>query len=147
MTEPTMSRFVSQASARRALTLRVVACLSLFAFLAFFGLTTPAEAQLYAGSVTGLVSDQTGALIAKADVTLVDAEKGFTFTAKTDDKGRYLFRAVSPGLYNLSVKATGFKDQARTGIKVDVSQNVGVQNADSELSRLRKSYWTPWVGF
>src|ERR1035441_6627366 len=129
MTEPTMSRFVSQASARRALTLRVVAGLSLFAFLAFFGLTTPAEAQLYAGSVTGLVSDQTGALIAKADVTLVDAEKGFTFTAKTDDKGRYLFRAVSPGLYNLSVKATGFKDQARTGIKVDVSQNVGADFA------------------
>ena len=129
MTEPTMSNFVSQASARRASILRVVASLSLFAFLAFFGLTTPAEAQLYAGSVTGVISDQTGAMIAQADVTLVDAEKGYTFTAKTDDKGRYLFRAVPPGLYNLSVKATGFKDQARTGIKVDVSQNVGADVA------------------
>lgn len=86
----------------------------------------PANAQLYAGSVTGVVSDQSGALIASADVTLMDAEKGFTFTAKTDEKGRYLFRSVPPGVYDLSVKAHGFKDQARTGIKVDVSQNVGV---------------------
>jgi hypothetical protein len=68
-------------------------------------------------------------MLAQAEVTLVDAEKGFTFTAKSDDKGRYLFRAVPPGTYNLSVKAAGFKDQARSGIKVDVSQNVGVDFA------------------
>ena len=76
-----------------------------------------------------MVSDQSGAMLAQAEVTLVDAEKGFTFSAKSDDKGRYLFRAVPPGTYNLSVKATGFKDQARSGIKVDVSQNVGVDFA------------------
>ena len=62
-------------------------------------------------------------------MTLIDAEKGFTFTAKSDDNGRYLFRSVPPGTYNLSVKAPGFKDQARNGIKVDVSQNVGVDFA------------------
>jgi hypothetical protein len=119
---------LSQGYTRRSI-LRVVAGVYLFAFLAIFGLAAPAEAQLYAGSVTGVVSDQTGAVIAEADVTLVDAEKGFTFTAKTDDKGRYLFRSVPPGVYHLSVKASGFKDQARRGIKVDVTQNVGVDFA------------------
>jgi hypothetical protein len=129
MTEPAISRFASQGSTRRASILNVVVGVYLFAFLVLFGLTTPAEAQLYAGSVTGVVSDQSGAVIAQAGVTLVDADKGFTFTAKTDDKGRYLFRSVPPGVYNLSVKAAGFKDQARTGIKIDVSQNVGVDFA------------------
>jgi len=101
------------------------------AFLSFWLICSclvaiPANAQLYAGSVTGVVSDQTGALIAAADLTLVDIEKGFSFIAKTDDKGRYLFRSVPPGVYDLSVKAHGFKEKARSGIKVDVTQNVGV---------------------
>ena len=68
-------------------------------------------------------------MISDADVTLIDAEKGFTFTAKTDTNGRYLFRSVPPGPYNLSVKATGFKEQTRNGIKVDVNQNVGADFA------------------
>ncbi len=129
MIEPTMSYFVSQESTSRATIFSFVVGVSLLALLVLFGLTVPAEAQLYAGSVTGVVSDPTGALIAKVDVTLVDAEKGFTFNAKSDDNGRYLFRSVPPGTYNLSVKAPGFKDQARSGIKVDVSQNVGVDFA------------------
>ena len=113
MTEPGMSRFVSQDSTRRASILNVVAGLSLFTLLALFGLAAPAEGQLYAGSITGVVSDQTGAMIPGAEVTLTDADKGYTFVAKTDDKGRYLFRSVAPGLYNLTVKAAGFKDQAK----------------------------------
>jgi hypothetical protein len=136
MTEFTTSNVVSQGRTRRASILRVLASVSLFAFLVFFGLTAPVRAQLYAGSVTGVVSDQTGALIAQAAVTLVDAEKGFTFTAKTDDKGRYLFRSVPPGVYNLSVKAPGFKDQARNGIKVDVTQNIGADFAMPVLGTL-----------
>ena len=105
----------------------LISCLAVLVIMA--GFVAPAGAQLYAGSVTGVVNDQTGALIAAADVTLLDAEKGFTFTAKTDDKGRYLFRSVPPGLYNLTAKATGFKEQIHNGIRVDVSQNVGVDFA------------------
>ena len=137
MTEPAMSNVVSEGNTRRASTPRVVASVSLFVFLLLFGLTAPAEAQLYAGSVTGIVSDPSGAMIAQAEVTLLDAEKGFTFTTKTDDKGRYLFRAVPPGTYNLSVKAAGFKDQARTGIKVNVSQNVGADFAMPVLGTIQ----------
>ncbi len=133
MTTITMSDVVSQGDAQRGPRILAVACRVLASFalalLVSFALVAPVRAQLYAGSVTGVVSDPTGAVIAGADVTLVDAEKGFTFTAKTDDKGRYLFRSVSPGVYNLSVKATGFKDQARSGIKVDVTQNVGADFA------------------
>jgi hypothetical protein len=129
MTKVRMFHSSSQDNARPRTPITAVICGALASTLAVLlilaGLAVPAEAQLYAGSVTGVVSDQTGAMLAQADVTLVDADKGFTFTAKTDDKGRYLFRSVPPGMYNLSVKAPGFKDQDRKGIKVDVSQNVG----------------------
>jgi hypothetical protein len=129
MTELRMLHSASQDNARPTTPITAVICGALASTLAVLlilaGLTVPAGAQLYAGSVTGVVSDQTGAMVPQAEVTLVDADKGFTFTAKTDDKGRYLFRSVPPGMYNLSVKAPGFKDQARNGIKVDVSQNVG----------------------
>jgi hypothetical protein len=43
---------------------------------------------------------------------------------------------VAPGTYNISVKAAGFKEQNRTGIRVDVSQNVGVDFAMTVLGTL-----------
>src|SRR5208283_2243072 len=102
-----------------------------FSLLVLFScwVAVPANAQLCAGSITGVVSDQSGAMIAGAEITLTDTDKGYTFVVKTDDKGRYLFPSVVPGVYNLSVKAAGFKDQVRNGIRVDVSQNVGADVA------------------
>ena len=135
MTESTLFNVASQ-GARRTSSLRIVAVVSLVAVLIFFQFVIPARAQLYAGSVTGVVTDQTGGVISGANVTLVDAEKGFTFVSKTDTNGRYLFRSVAPGTYNLSVKAAGFKDQNRIGIRVDVSQNVGVDFPMSVLGTL-----------
>jgi hypothetical protein len=90
------------------------------------GLAVPAGAQLYTGSVTGIVSDPTGAVIPGVDLTLVDEQRGFSFTGKTDSAGRYLFRGIPPGTYKISAKAQGFEDQARSGIKIDVNQNVAV---------------------
>jgi len=104
--------------------------------LLIFGFTLPTFAQLYTGSVTGVVTDPSGAFISGAEITLTDAEKGFTFTAKTDASGRYLIRSVNPGVYNLSAKAPGFKEQARAGIRVDVNQNVGADFAMPVLGTL-----------
>src|SRR5689334_15247829 len=90
---------------------------------------TLAWTQLYSGSVVGLVTDPSNALIPGAKVSLVDEEKGFTFNAETDASGRYLFRGVPPGLYKVTVSAQGFQGQTRTGIKIDVNQNASVDFA------------------
>jgi hypothetical protein len=103
--------------------------LSVVISLILVGLVVPSEAQLYAGSVTGIVRDSSGAVIPGATVTLVDEEKGFSFPATTDASGRYLFRSVPPGAYRLSIKANGFKNEARGGIHVDVNQNVSADFA------------------
>jgi hypothetical protein len=86
-------------------------------------LTSLSLAQGYFGTVSGLITDPSGALIPNAKVTLVDQNKGFHFDGKSDEGGRYLFRAVPPGLYTVSAEAPGFNKGEKTNIRVDISGN------------------------
>jgi hypothetical protein len=84
------------------------------------------RAQLYSGSVTGLVTDAQGALIPSASVILVNQENGFSFDTKTNGEGRYLIRAVPPGKYKISASAAQFSTELKQGLAVDVNQNLTV---------------------
>jgi hypothetical protein len=117
--------------AREALTpvpweVRRLPVLVSFAFLLVLILLPNASAQLYTGSVTGVVSDPSGAVVPGASVTLVDQQKGYSFTAKTDTTGRYLLRLIPPGTYALTVEAAGFESQRQNGITLAVNQNVSL---------------------
>jgi len=79
--------------------------------------------QGYFGTVSGLITDPSGALIPNANVTLVDQNKGFHFESKSDDSGRYIFRAVPPGVYTVSAEAQGFNKEEKTNIHVEISGN------------------------
>jgi hypothetical protein len=91
--------------------------------LALF-LPLAAAAQLYTGSVTGVITDPSGAAVPGAKVTLVDQNKGFAFKAETDSSGRYLLRSIPPGSYKLTIEATNFEKETLDNIKLDVSQNL-----------------------
>lgn len=84
------------------------------------------SAQLYTGTVTGVVTDTSGAVVHGAQVQLVDEQKGFIFRATSDASGSYLFRSVPPGSYRLSVVVPGFKTETRSGIVLEVDHNVTV---------------------
>ena len=88
--------------------------------------STLAWTQGYTGSVTGAVTDPSGAVIPNAHVRIVDEQKGYSFAMQTDSAGRYLFRSVPPGTYKISVEAQGFQTQDQAGIRLDVNQNVSV---------------------
>jgi hypothetical protein len=94
--------------------------------LVLFLLPPVAKGQLYTGSVTGLVTDPSGASVPGAKVALVDQEKGYAFNAVTDSTGRYLLRSIPPGTYRIRVEATSFQSQSEDAIKVDVTQNVSI---------------------
>src|SRR5579862_7851225 len=94
--------------------------------LAVVLLCQASNAQLYTGSVTGTVTDPSGAVIVGAHVQLVDEQKGYSFAANSDSTGRYLFRSVPPGVYKITVGAQGFQTQDKAGINIDVNQNVAV---------------------
>jgi FlaG/FlaF family flagellin (archaellin) len=75
------------------------------------------RAHLYTGSVTGAVTDPSGAVIPTARVTMVDQQKGYSFTTVTDGAGRYLFRNVQPGTYRIAVEAKAFVYRIETPAK------------------------------
>lgn len=88
--------------------------------------SVPVGAQVYSGTMTGVVTDPSGAVVPGAKVTLTDTTRGFTYTAATDEVGRYLLRALPPGTYRLTVEMTGFKTFVQEGIVLSVNQNAGI---------------------
>lgn len=86
----------------------------------------PASAQLYSGSLTGIVSDPSGAVIPDAQVTLTDTGKGFDYKTTTSAVGRYLLRSLPPSTYNLTVVSKGFAQYTQDRIVLDVNQNATI---------------------
>jgi len=85
-----------------------------------------AWAQVTSGSITGVVSDPTGAVIPGAKVAVTDATKGYDYPATTDAVGRYLVTNLPPSSYVVTVEARGFKTSRQAGIAVDVGSRVAV---------------------
>jgi hypothetical protein len=79
--------------------------------------------QAYFGTVSGELTDTTGAVVTGAKVVLTDQQKGFRFETISDNGGRYLFRSVSPGFYVVGVEAQGFGKTESARFKVDVNEN------------------------
>ncbi len=86
---------------------------------ALFGQTTT-------GTISGSVSDTTGARIAGATVRLTNVATHDTRAAVTSASGDYLFPAVPTGQYVVEAASTGFKIERRAGIELDVNQNARV---------------------
>ena len=86
-------------------------------------LTIPAWGQsLTSGDITGVVTDQTGAVVPKAQVTLVNTETGTTASQQTNSTGAYRFALLSPGSYTVSAAAPGFQSMSRA-VTVMVGEN------------------------
>src|SRR5580658_4099451 len=61
------------------------------------------------GTITGRVTDASGAVIAGAGVSLTDTSTNITITATTNSSGLYIFESVAPGNYTVSVATAGFR--------------------------------------
>ncbi len=83
-------------------------------------------AQTTSGTVSGSVSDSTGARIAGATVRITNVATHETRTAVTSASGDYLFPAVPAGEYVVEAESSGFKIERRAGIRLDVNQNARV---------------------
>lgn len=89
--------------------------------MGLYGLcSSSALAQVTSGSLTGIVTDPSGAVIPGAKVVLTDSDKGYAYTAATDAVGRYVVTNLPPSTYSLSVEAPGFRTYKRDGIQLDV---------------------------
>jgi|GEM_PF-6159936 len=67
-------------------------------------------------AIVGAVSDQTGAALPGATVTITNHETGLRRSAKTDDEGRFNFPQLKPGAYSVKVEAQGFELQENDNV-------------------------------
>jgi hypothetical protein len=72
------------------------------------------------GSLTGQISDPTGAAVANATVTLKNVDTDSVQTATSDNTGVYLLKPVMPGNYSLTIAAKGFAAYVQKGIVITV---------------------------
>src|ERR1700730_12439346 len=76
--------------------------------------------------VSGTVTDQSGAAIANAAVSMTETDKHLARTTVTDATGSYTLPNLPVGPYRLEVKSNGFKDYAQSGIELSVNNNIQV---------------------
>lgn len=93
----------------------VVVCLLLFC-------TPRVEAQQTEGTISGTVSDPTGAMIPRAQVTITNERTGLKRTVQANDAGFFTAPQLPVGLYMLSASATGFKIAENKGIDLHVRE-------------------------
>ena len=109
-------------SSRRFWTL--ILTVTLVAFLCPF-----VHGQTAQGSITGLVTDASGAAVVGATVTLTDMGTSHKTTQLSRSDGRFQFVNLVPGTYQVDVEKQGFKHFTRTGVVVEVNQSTTVDAA------------------
>jgi hypothetical protein len=95
--------------------------LSLTALL--LALSAVASAQEVTGSVVGTVKDSSGASVAGATVIITDADKKVVArTVQTNDAGEFSVPNLTPGFYDVSIEAAGFKKHVESRVKLNVGE-------------------------
>ena len=97
-------------------------------FLVFAYLLIAAGSAVAAtgGSISGVTTDPTGAMIASATLKLVNTDQHTTYQAVSDRLGFYSFPNLPVGHYDLTVDATGFAPQKKTGLAVDTDAQLRI---------------------
>ena len=81
------------------------------------------------GSISGSVTDPSGAAISDAQVTLTNMGTAEKRTQATGADGLYSFVNLNPGQYRVDVEKSGFKHFARPGVAVEVQQSARIDAA------------------
>ena len=95
---------------------RILLGLLITALLLFLGLPGFAQESTVKGNLAGVVLDSSGAVVQGATVTLSGPTGNRT--AKTDVDGKFIFAALTPGVYGVKVEQSGFKAADVKGIEV-----------------------------
>ncbi len=82
-------------------------------------------------SIVGTVTDQSGAVVTGATVTLTQTATRFTRVVQTGDDGQYVASAIPPGTYNVTAKKSGFKLAEQKAVQLSVAST---QTVDIRLS-------------
>jgi hypothetical protein len=95
----------------------VLAVLTLFGALVCY-------AQSDNASISGRVTDPSGAVVVGAEIQLQSADRGTAETTATNENGIYVFPFVRPGLYNITVRKSGFRQIDYVGLTANTQDHI-----------------------
>jgi hypothetical protein len=104
---------------------------SVATFFACLTVASVAFAQGGGNTITGIITDPTGAIIASAPIEARNTATGLVYTAASTDTGNYTVSQLPVGTYTLTVTVPGFKKYVRSGLELAVAQtyriDIGLQ--------------------
>jgi hypothetical protein len=86
----------------------------------------PALSQEPTGSITGLITDPSGATVPRAKVNLEDQRTNRTFVLQTAENGEFSFHALAAGAYTLTILAEGFAPYRVQQVNVEIDRAVRI---------------------
>jgi hypothetical protein len=100
-----------------------------WAVVLFLGFTSLGMAQLDTGTISGTLTDSSGAAVPGATITIRNVETGIARNLLTNEVGRYDAPALPVGTYEVRASLTGFQTLVRSGITLTVGRNAVVDMA------------------
>lgn len=91
-------------------------------FTLVFALPAPAQTQITTGTIEGTVTDANGAVMPGANVEIKNLDTNLSKTLTTDEGGRFVALALSPGRYSVTVSKTGFATAVAEHLDLTVGQ-------------------------
>ena len=99
------------------------------------GLSQPAYAQVLYGSIIGTITDETGAVVPGASVSVMNTATGASQEVTTNEVGIYRITNVFAGNYDLTVTSEGFRPFTAEGVTVAVN-NITRQDVQMQLGQV-----------
>src|ERR1700688_423169 len=93
-----------------------------FALILSLVLVSTSVAQTGLGTITGFVTDPSGAVVANAPVEVKNTETGVAYRSMTTDTGNYSVQQLPIGKYDVTVTVQGFKGFNRKGLTLSAAQ-------------------------
>src|SRR5579862_7276465 len=97
-----------------------------FLLSCFFATTSAVAQGSYEAQVRGVVTDQSGAIVMKAAVTITNDATNVAQTAPTDEHGQYFFTGLRPAVYTVKAQASGFRIMEKKNVVLQVDQQTSV---------------------
>ena len=94
-------------------------------------------AQRDLGTLTGTITDTTGAVVSTARVTITEQATGVKDIVATDSSGTYIRPLLKPGTYTVEVEATGFNKAIQRDIPLAGGDRVGRHGLGPGAGRTR----------